>query len=68
MIEMTLRMADLTARFAVNRRTIHRWIADHGFPKGAGRLGCKGKFWSSRQVDEWARVNRAELSASLEAV
>jgi len=63
MTEMTLRMADLTARFAVNRRTIHRWIAERDFPKGTGRLGRKGKFWTTTEVDEWAKVNSFDLEA-----
>lgn len=53
MPDQTLRMRDLTARFAVTRRTIHRWITDLQFPKGSGRLGRKGHFWSASEVDRW---------------
>lgn len=49
-------MRDLCARFGVTRRTIHRWIAELEFPKGSGRLGRKGHYWSTDAVEAWERA------------
>lgn len=65
MTEAILRMRDLTARFAVNRRTIYRWIDKHDFPKGDARIGRKGTTWTLAEVEAWEQVAITKQSNQL---
>lgn len=53
MPDLPLRMRDLCARYGVDRRTIHRWIKDRGFPPGVGFGGRGGKRWTVAVVERW---------------
>ena len=44
---------DLKSRGIVNNRmTLHRWILDHGFPKGV-LLGPNSRAWPIQDVIQW---------------
>lgn len=49
-----LRMHHLTAAFAVDRRTIERWIEDEHFPRGY-HLTARTIAWERKTIEEWLR-------------